>query len=102
MARGARLPPQLVQSQPHGGPVDPSAGLFALRARAPPQLPKRLHGEFFGARVVAHHPADGARDTLVVGVKERFKIERTFASLHLFQRRAACVHTTSTPASAVL
>jgi len=52
--------------------------------------------------VVAHDPADRARDALVVGVKERFKIERIFSILHLFQRRAACVHRTSTPANAVL
>jgi len=66
---------EIVQRHTDGGAVKPPTGARAMCPRSPPKLPERFRGQIFGARVIAHHPRYDSRDTLVVGMEERFEVE---------------------------
>ena len=89
---------QFVQTGADRGTVQPAARLFTLRPRSPPVFPKYFDGEFFGTAGVAGDTGDDASQRRVMGVEDRFEIERTLGSLHRGNRFAACVHDTLTPA----
>ena len=67
---------EVVESEPKGGSVEPSAGMIAMGLGGPPELPESVDGDLLGAAGVADDPGDGARDPRVMGVEERLEVER--------------------------
>jgi hypothetical protein len=97
MSIAAQTAAQLVQPGADRRTVQPSARVFALRPGSPPEFPKHFDGEFFGARRDAYDAGNDAGDAPVVGVKDRFEIERALGKFHRGDSFAACVHDNLTP-----
>ncbi len=83
----ARRTPKIVQGHSYGCPVQPTFGAFTLRRGSSLPLQKHLDCKFLGARGVFYDSRDRAGDPHIVGVKDRFEVERgateTYIATHV-------------------
>ena len=91
---------QIVEPQTNGSPVEPAAGVFAVRLRGPPELPEGFDRQFLGAAGVADDARNRARDAGVIGVEARLEVEVRRPGVDLLHRVGLSVHNNSTPAAA--
>src|SRR5205085_6437274 len=89
------IPPQVVNTQPDGGAVEPAAGVLTVGFRRPPKFPERLDRDILGASGVADDASHYARNSRVLRVEARVEIPLVAFGIHPVEEFGTSVHHTS-------